>query len=148
MLPINIKYDIMVPLAKANIRNSITLGGCVMKKQIEIPNTANVEKYVSQMLQEMDGERRLIDVTLSDKGYLQFMYLCETSKSAKSFVKMFSKEDKELKDGTIRKGYKYLYEIMERAFNKKQLERLCNEGFVLVKVIETDKHWMLFWSKA
>lgn len=119
-----------------------------MKKQIKIPNTANVEKYVSQMLQEMDGERRLIDVTLSDKGYLQFMYLCETSKSAKSLVKMFSKEDKELKDGTIRKGYKYLYEIMERAFNKKQVEGLCNEGFVLVKVIETDKRWMLFWSKA
>lgn len=141
-------YGIINALAKANIRNSITLGGCTMEKKIEIPNTANDEKYFSQMLQKMDRKRRLIDVTLSGKDEINLRYSCEYSKSAKSFVKMFSKKDKKLKNGTIRKGYESVDEIMGRAFNEEQLKGLKDVGYEMIGVIETNKFWMLFWSKA
>lgn len=118
-----------------------------MEKQFNISAVSNIEKDVSEILKQMDTSRRLISVTLSGNNLIM-KFSDEASKSARSFVKQFSKKDKTLKKRGVRKGYKSVDEIMERAFNKEQVKDIRNNGFELVGVIETNKFWILFWSKA
>lgn len=122
-----------------------------MEKQISISNTLSgpdIEKDVGLILKRVNGKRQLIKVTL--RGNNLIMEFSEkTSKSAKAFVKVFNKEDKELKKrGVVRKGYKSVDEIKSRAFNQEQMKDLDDKGFELARVIETNKFWILFWSKA
>ncbi len=118
-----------------------------MKMQIEIPGTANIEKGVNETLKRKDRRRRLIGVELSKRNLI-LEFSDEPSRSARQFAKPFSKKDKKSKKGLIRKGYESVDEIMRRAFNEEQLKGLNDEGYEMIGVIETNKFWILFWSKA
>lgn len=104
----------------------------------------NIEKELSRILKEMDGERDLKKVTVEKNNII--LEFGEYSREAKSFVKQFSKRQK-LPKKKKKKTIYHSIEDTENSMDDMQKTRLEELGFKKLSVIETNKCWLVFWTK-